>query len=160
MCTCSQGGGLGGGASLVGVGLHALPPAPPWLHPLRLPQLLSSHPRVGPDPDLHPQAENGEGPLITPVTPHHTSSPSTSCSLSSPQVPAACRASAGPREAWVEKATSSWGQSIVELALVRAPWPVQGMAGISLGFRGLCCVPTSGRDQGLGGSSRTLKEAQ
>ena len=54
------------------------------LHPLWLPRLPSSHPGVGPDPDLHPQAENGEGAPLTPVTPRHTSSPSTSCSLSCP----------------------------------------------------------------------------
>lgn len=63
------------------------------LHPLRLPQLPSSHPGVGPDPDLHPQAENGEGPPLTPVTPRHSSSPSTSCSLSCPPE---CQLHAGP----------------------------------------------------------------
>lgn len=44
-------------------------------HTLELDQILTR---------THPQAENGEGPPITPVTPRHTSSPSTSCSLSCP----------------------------------------------------------------------------
>ena len=96
-------------------------------------------------------------PLSLPVTPPPHPPPARSAA---PRVPAACRASAGPREAWVEKATFSWGQSVVGLALVRALWPAEGRAGVSLGFRGPCFVPCSGGEQGLGGSSRTSKEAQ
>lgn len=60
----------------------------------------------------------------------------------------------------MEKATSSWGQSVVGLALVRALWPAEGGAGVSLGFRGLRFVPRYGGEQELGGSSWTSKEAQ
>ena len=63
----------------------------------------------------------------------------------------------------MEKATSSWGQSVVGLALVRALWPAEGGAGVSLGFGGPRFVPRSGGEQGWeaqAGPRRKRSEAE
>lgn len=73
-CTVLPGRGCGG-ASLVGVGCMRSA-CNPLGCTLRLPSFLSSHPRVGPDPDLHPRLRMGGSLPLS--SPHHTPSPSTS----------------------------------------------------------------------------------
>lgn len=115
-----------------------------------------------------PQAENGEGPPITPVTPHHLFSLSTFFTHSFPiSTHTECQLHAG------SSAGPAWGlggEGLVhaflepecgqEPAPGQAGWQAVGGARVNPGIRALLCAPLWWWPQGLGSSDRSLKEEQ